>query len=176
MTEQKQSEVTQIAEQVPALKPLLTNANHIDVKTIDSAADLRTFIAGMLSYMPAWLKFLYGVRGVFVRLLGMRQEGAGLLRPLRPTDISFSPGDTAMIFKVTMAEPDTYWVGEAADTHLIAYIGVVAEPLAQGSRYHVATIVHYRHWTGPVYFNVIRPFHHLVVWQMMKAGAQASPG
>jgi hypothetical protein len=165
----------QLAERVPVLEPLLAKADHIDVKTIDSAADIRTFIAGMLSYTPFWLKFLYGVRWVFVRLLGMRQEGVPLARPLQPTDISFTPGDAATFFTVTTAEPDKYWVAEAADTHLIAHVGVVVEPLSQGNRFHVVTIVHYRHWTGPVYFNVIRPFHHIVVWQMMKAGARYQP-
>jgi hypothetical protein len=52
---------------------------------------------------------------------------------------------------------------------------VVVEPLTMGNRFLVVTIVHYRHWTGPVYFNVIRPFHHIVVWQMMKAGARYQP-
>lgn len=28
------------------------------------------------------------------------------------------------------------------------------------------TTVYYKHWTGPVYFNLIRPFHHLVVSRM----------
>jgi hypothetical protein len=41
-------------------------------------------------------------------------------------------------------------------------------------RFHVVTIVHYRRWTGPVYFNVIRPFHHLVVYQMAKSAASYS--
>ena len=36
------------------------------------------------------------------------------------------------------------------------------------------TVVHYKHWTGPVYFNVIRPFHHLVVRQMARAGTKAN--
>ncbi|MCP4630164.1 MAG: DUF2867 domain-containing protein [bacterium] len=31
------------------------------------------------------------------------------------------------------------------------------------NRFYVITVVHYKHWTGPVYFNLIRPFHHLVV-------------
>ncbi len=165
----------QIVKQIPTLEPLLTKADHVDVKTIDSAADMRTFIAGMLSYSPFWLKFLYAVRWVFVRLLGMRQEGGPLARPLQPSDISLTPGDAATFFTVTTAELEKYWVAEAADTHLIAYIGVVVEPLTQGNRYHVVTIVHYRHWTGPVYFNVIRPFHHIVVRQMMKAGAGYKP-
>jgi len=43
--------------------------------------------------------------------------------------------------------------------------------LADGrKRFHIGTAVHYHNWAGPVYFNVIRPFHHIVVSQMMKAG------
>jgi len=36
--------------------------------------------------------------------------------------------------------------------------------------YAIATVVHYRHWTGPIYFNLIRPFHHLIVWFMLRRG------
>ncbi len=167
--------MNRLAEQIPSLGPLLAKADHVDIKTIDSPADMRTFIAGMLSHSPVWLKFLYGVRWVFVRLLGMRQEGSPLERPLLPADISFTPGDSATFFTVTMAEPDRYWVAEASDTHLTGYVAVIVEPLAAGNRFHVVTIVHYHHWTGPVYFNVIRPFHHIVVRQMMKAGARYKP-
>jgi hypothetical protein len=31
------------------------NADHIDVKTIESDVDLRCFISGMLSYYPLWM-------------------------------------------------------------------------------------------------------------------------
>jgi hypothetical protein len=34
----------------------------------------------------------------------------------------------------------------------------------------IKVVVHYKHWTGPVYFNLIRPFHHLVVSRMARAG------
>ena len=61
-------------------------------------------------------------------------------------------------------------MASATDTHLTAYLGVVAEPIPPDNRFHVITIVHYQRWTGPVYFNVIRPFHHLVVSKMVKAG------
>jgi hypothetical protein len=56
------------------------------------------------------------------------------------------------------------------DKHLSAYFGVVNEKLdREHSRFHVFTTVRYLHWTGPVYFNLIRPFHHLVVSRMMKS-------
>ena len=52
-------------------------------------------------------------------------------------------------------------------------LGNVAEPLGNNpNRYYIVIIVHYLHWTGPVYFNLIRPFHHLVVWRMARAGAR----
>ena len=70
------------------------------------------------------------------------------------------------------AKEDMYWVAETPeDKHLTAIFGVVAEKLSQNRRrFQVFTSVKYLHWTGPVYFNLIRPFHHMVVWRMMKAG------
>lgn len=66
-------------------------------------------------------------------------------------------------------------VFEASDDHLDAYLAVIREqPNAPTSRFLVVTIVHYRRWTGPLYFNVIRPFHHLVVQQMGRAGSKGS--
>src|SRR2546425_5121666 len=35
---------------------------------------MREFIAAMMSYQPGWVTFLYRIRAVFVRFLGMRQE------------------------------------------------------------------------------------------------------
>ena len=70
------------------------------------------------------------------------------------------------------AKENVYWVAETPeDKHLKAYFGVVVEKLSDSiTRFHVFTTVRYIHWTGPVYFNLIRPFHHLVVSSMMKAG------
>ena len=58
-----------------ALQPLLQNADHVDVKTFSSDVSMRTFIAGLISYHPVWLKGLYAIRWGFVRLLGMQQKG-----------------------------------------------------------------------------------------------------
>jgi hypothetical protein len=75
---------------------------------------------------------------------------------------------------VRTAKEDIYWVSEAPeDKHLKAYFGVVAEKLSgRRTRFHVFTSVKYLHWTGPVYFNLIRPFHHLVVSSMMRNGVK----
>ena len=75
-------------------------------------------------------------------------------------------------FVVRCAREGAYWISETPDDrHLRAYFGVVKEPLSQTvSRFFVFTTVYYKHWTGPVYFNLIRPFHHLVVSRMARAG------
>ncbi|GJM40531.1 MAG: hypothetical protein DHS20C20_08130 [Ardenticatenaceae bacterium] len=158
---------------VPNLPELLETADHVDVKTIEGNVSLREFIAGMLSYSPGWLKFLYGVRWFFVRLLGMKQEGVPGGLSMKPEDVSFVAGAPATFFSVKMAEEDKFWFAGITESHLTAHLGVIVEP-SQPRQFHLVTIVHYHRWTGFVYFNVIRPFHHIVVHQMMKA-AVSSP-
>jgi hypothetical protein len=156
------------------LRPFAQGADHVDVKTVESEASLRAFLAGLLSYQPAWVTALYGVRAVFVRLLGMRQHGLPRPQHVRPEDVSLVPGTPAGFFTVRHAEEERVWVVSAEDTHLEATLAVVVEPEATGGprkRFHVVTLVHYRKWTGPVYFNVIRPFHHLVVGGMARSAA-----
>lgn len=163
-----------LVQNVPGLADLLARADHVDVKTVEGSLSMRAFIGGMLSYYPAWLKFLYGVRWFFVRLLGMRQEGIPHVLTIPPEDVTFEPGEKMLFFTVAMGAEERYWLAHATESHLAAYLGVIVEPLvnapANGRRFHVITLVHYRNWAGPIYFNVIRPFHHLVVGQMVKAG------
>lgn len=172
------SRADDLARRVPALAPLLAGADHVDVKEIDSEVGLRAFVAGMLSYEPRWLRSLYAIRWFFVRLLGMKQSGLAPSTELSADEVAMTPGEAASFFTVTLAEEERHWVAEATESHLTAYLGVVVEPRTRGRRFHVLTIVRYHRWTGPVYFNVIRPFHHLVVRRMMRAAADprtASP-
>ena len=160
-------------EKYPELIGLLDGADHVDVKIVEGAVSLRQFIAAMLSYYPWWIVSLYYVRAVFVRLLGMSQPGKpDELPQLKAEDISMTAGEQATFFIVRLAREEEYWIAETPeDKHLQAYFGIVVEPLdSDTKRFYVITVVHYRHWTGPVYFNLIRPFHHLVVSQIARAG------
>lgn len=150
-------------------------ADFIDIKTTESKNDLRAFIAAMLSYYPWWIVMLYRIRFLVVHVLGLvKHEAPKKLPDLQPEQIAFTPGASATFFIVRMAKENVYWFAETPpDKHLRAYFGVVVEPLANDlKRYYIVTIVHYLHWTGPVYFNLIRPFHHLVVSRMAQAGAK----
>lgn len=157
----------------PDLVPLFDGADYVDVKTIDSAKNLRQFIADFICYTPAWLRFLYKVRGILVRFLGMKQEKMDL-KTVSAEDISFTPGSPFKAFTVVCGKEETHFAVAVDDTHLQATLLIAAEPLGNDmNRLHIGTIVHHKHWTGPLYFTIILPFHHLVAWLMMRAGAKS---
>ncbi|MBC7814392.1 MAG: DUF2867 domain-containing protein [Burkholderiales bacterium] len=159
---------------LPSFASVLRDADHVDVKTVEGGATLREFIASMLAYQPAWVTFLYRVRSGFVRLLGMRQEGIPSAPHFQPETVPMMPGEKAAFFTVQLAEEEKLWLVGVDDSHLSAMLGVAVEPLSgDQKRFHVVTVVYYHNWAGPLYFNVIRPFHHLVVSSMARAGVRA---
>lgn len=155
------------------LRTYFENADFTDVKVFEGEVTLRKFIASMLSYYPWWIVQRYRVRKLLVGLLGLAKHKAPEELPnLQPDDVSFTPGENVTFFVVRYAEEDKFWVSETPeDKHLRAYFGVVKEPVSTTiNRFYVITTVFYKHWTGPVYFNLIRPFHHLVVSRMARYG------
>ena len=159
--------------QLEVLKKYVAGADVVDVKVFDGQTTLRGFIASMLSYYPWWVVGLYRIRKLLVAVLGLaRQESPEKLPDLNPEDVSFAPGNHATFFVVRCAEEDRFWIAETPeDKHLRAYFGVVRQPTTPStSRFYVITTVFYKHWTGRVYFNLIRPFHHLVVSRMARYG------
>ncbi len=150
------------------------NIDYCDIKSIEADVSLRTFIAGMLSFHPWWVVALYRIREILVRMLGLvKHEKPEVSPSLRPEEISFTPGENISFFTLRDAKENTYWVSETPeDKHLSAHMGVVAEKVEdRRTKFYVFTTIKFKHWSGPVYFNIIRPFHHLVVSKMMKAGA-----
>jgi hypothetical protein len=154
---------------IPEIKALMQDADYVDCYSTISNKSLRAMVASCLSFMPGWARALYWLRAGLVRLLGMRQEKIPFDTPVREEDVSLTPGDRVEFFTVAMARDESYWVGGATEKHLSGNIGIVAEALQDGrKRFHLLTVVKYRHWTGPVYFNIIRPFHHFIVKAMLK--------
>jgi hypothetical protein len=155
------------------LEKYFKTADFTDVKVFDGETTLRKFIASMLSYYPWWIVLLYRIRKLLVGVLGLvKHEEPKELPNLQPDDISFTPGDNITFFIVRCAKEGKYWISETPDDkHLRAYFGVINEPVSKSiNRFYVITSVYYKHWTGPVYFNLIRPFHHLVVSRMAHYG------
>ena len=157
---------------IAGVAPAVAGADHVDVRRVCGRAGLRRFVAAMFGDRPAWLHWLYRLRGILARLLGLRHGTTAAPSVMRPGDVPMTPGGTLGFFTVLAAKPDAYWAAEASDRHLRAVLVVLAAPGPDGRTvYDVVTVVVYKHWTGPVYFNLIRPLHHLVVWRMAKRAA-----
>jgi hypothetical protein len=155
----------------PPLDDVIADADHIDIKTIDGERTLREFVAGMMAYQPSWVTFLYRVRAVFVRFLGMRQEGIPQAIRMTPEDVPMTGGEKVGFFEVLSAKEPEYLCIFVTEKHLTAHLAIVCEAISPTTnRFYVLTVVHYNHWTGIIYFNVIRPFHHWVVNGMVRAG------
>jgi hypothetical protein len=155
----------------PELAPVLEGADYVEFKEIEGEVSLREFVAGMLGWSPVWLKALFAARYLLARALRLDTADIPRRARLRPEAVSFTPGDKASIFTVRSGDEDRYLVVGADDNHLSAHLTIVAEPVSGArKRFQVGTIVHFHRKAGPVYFAVIRPFHHLIIRGMLKAG------
>lgn len=166
------------AESISRLSPefadIISNADYFGIDTIDSSVSMREFITGAFTYYPRWLKTLYRIRLVLVKILRTGPSGVPETVNIKPENVPMSPNSSVSFFKVEFAEEDKFWVASATESHLSAYIGVVVEKLQNTNRFYLLTIVHYRSWAGPVYFNTIKPFERIVMKKMLKAGAMGS--
>lgn len=160
--------MTEWVRRLPQIAELLAGADHVDVKTERSHVGLREFVAAMMAYEPAWVRFLFRIRKHLVTLIGLRQDGMPTAPRWKAADVPMLPGQRASFFRVCKAVEDVVWAAEVEERHLRAQLCVVTE----GALYRVVTIVHCKHWTGRLYFNLIRPFHHFVVRGMAQAGAR----
>ncbi|BCS87601.1 DUF2867 domain-containing protein [Pseudodesulfovibrio sediminis] len=154
---------------IPSLAKLENDVDYFHVHSVTSPQNLREFVAASLSYMPGWMRFLYHLRKYFVRLLGTRQTKDHEKTVLRPEDLSFTLGDLVAFFTTQAAEENKFWLGEARDDMISGHIAFVYEPGLDGmNQFHLITTATYLHWTARIYFIVIRPFHHLVVYSMAR--------
>lgn len=153
---------------------LLQNADYIGLKIIDSLQPLESFLVNMFSYRPQLIRWLYRLRAPLVRLLGFKQDAMPEFDEWLPDDFPMFPCESVWFFTVRYVEKDRYWIaGCPRDRHLDADLAVVAEPTAGGKRrFYVLTVVRYKHWTGPVYFNLIRLFNLLLVNRMTRFAAK----
>ncbi|MGE4421120.1 MAG: DUF2867 domain-containing protein [Pseudodesulfovibrio sp.] len=154
---------------VPVLAEHMAAVDYLHVKTVESPQTLREFAAACLSYMPGWMRYLYRVRGWFVRLLGTRQEEVPCKKDIAPEQLLFRPGDMGAFFTVLDGEEERFWIGEARDGMIAGHLAFVREPGPDGlNRFHLVTAATYLRWQARIYFTVIRPFHHLVVHTMAR--------
>jgi hypothetical protein len=157
-------------ERLPGLAGLLDGADHVDAHVMDGTGSVLGLGAGILSYRPAWMAFLWRVRVWLLKALGQGERAVPGSVPLTAETLPCEPGARAGFFTVVRTDRETHWIVRGDESHLEAAMAVCAQPLPDGrSRFSVVTVVRYHNRAGAVYFNLIRPFHHLVVHAAMRS-------
>ena len=158
---------------IDAIRSLMAQADYRRVTTIASADRLEPFLTRLFAYRPKLIRLLYRLRAPLVRLLGFRQAPLPGMDEWIPEEFPMLPCGNVWFFTVRHVEKERCWIaGCPRDRHLDADLAVVAQPLSDRCRrFHILTVVRYKHWTGPLYFNLIRLFNRLLVNRMAQAAA-----
>jgi hypothetical protein len=155
---------------LPELADLLPQADVIDVKTVTGPVSLREFVAGALGNGSAAGRFLFALRVPVAKLLGLGMAGMPPKTKLSPEDVSFTPGDHLSFFTVDRGEEEHYLLLKVTDNHLVGYLAIIVDDSGPVRAFKVVTLVNYLRPAGRFYYNLIRPFHHVVVRAMCQAG------
>ena len=158
---------------IAEMETLFKNADYIGLKTIDTVDRLEAFLPKFFAYRPPLIRLLYRIRAPLVRLLGFKQDPMPEMDEWLPDEFPMFPCGNVWFFTVRSTKKDHYWIAGCPDgRHLDAEMAVVVQPLeGRRKRFHIVTVVRYKHWTGPVYFNMIRLFNLILVNRMAHAAA-----
>ena len=156
----------------PELSRLVRGSDFADHFCVESAKEIRQFLADFFSHRPGWVKALFALRAPLARALGVGHSfQAG--RTYAAGEVPFEPGGRIFVFQVAAAEEGRYWAGLSEDWPLRAVLAVVSERVGDGDgvrfRHHVMTFVTFKSWRGRVYFTAVKPFH----WLVVKTGVEA---
>ena len=117
-------------------------------------------MAAFWTTSPAWLKFLFRLRDLLVRPFGLKTETDSNREALKE---ALENGEGYGMMTVVAKTADEMVVS-LDDKHLKAWFSVCIE----NPSIYLSTLVQYHNKLGVVYFNLIRPFHILVVKNLFK--------
>lgn len=109
---------------------------------------------------PLWIQGLFKLRNKLVKLIGLKTE--------KPADYheDFSVGGYIGFFKIISISDSAIVLG-AEDSHLDFRV-IVATNDDSKFNIKVMTLVQYNNSVGKIYMALIKPFHRMVVKQMVK--------
>lgn len=159
---------------IQEIRALFEDADYIGVKTVEADISLERFLVKIFSYRPALIRMLYRLRAPLVRLLGFKQAPLPEMDEWIPDEFPMLACGMVWFFTVQRVQKDRFWIaGCPRDRHLDADMAVVARPLEEHRRrFYLVTVVRYKHWTGPLYFNLIRLFNLFLVNRMAHCAAR----
>jgi hypothetical protein len=122
--------------------------------------------ARLFGALPWWVGSLMALRNLLVSGFGLKTELGDQPPPLT-REIRFEPGARDCFFTV-IDRTDEELVMAESDKHLDFRVSVRKEDGPDGvTVVELTTVVWYNNWLGPIYFNVVKPFHRVLLRSMV---------
>lgn len=130
---------------------------------------------GFLDITPFWIKSLFGIRNLAVKLVGLSSDSLSIdetkarLREYETKSADEFPIDVGIAHGKIDSATDREIVAGAEDWHLDFRGSILIEGIPDSSdRFLTATTcVRFKHGFGRVYFLPVKPFHKLIVKSML---------
>lgn len=110
---------------------------------------------------PQWVNMLFRIRNFFAKLVNLK--GGSLSNPTELEECIRNGTKHGIASIPQKNETETILLLE--DKHLNAYLSIYILPK---KKIYAITLVRFKNRTGSIYFSLIKPFHKLVVKQMLK--------
>jgi hypothetical protein len=118
---------------------------------------------------PVWVRLLFWLRDILVKPLGLKGSD-------RTDHSTFKKNFTRMVktsgsYKMIniLAKSDNETVIQLTDKHLTAELSCCAENITdEYMKIKIITLVHYHNVSGKIYFNIIKPFHIIILKTVLK--------
>ncbi len=153
-----------ISENIPDTKGIRNSLIKVDYSdtyaTTNHIDDLETIINLVFSDLPNWASKLMKLRNRIVKIFGLKTE-----KPAGQSS-DFKVGGYIGFFKIYDIINNEVIFG-ADDKHLNLRVSVFN---SQKTNYNIkiSTLVEYNNTLGRIYMTIVRPFHHLIVKQVVK--------
>lgn len=121
--------------------------------------------AVVFTSFPGWARLLFNLRNLLVKPFGL---ATGRLPDPGDIDksIVFRTGERAVLFTV-VDRSDTEILMAEDDRHLYFRFSVLADDQTDGRSIWLTTLVQFHNRLGWWYFNLIKPFHGMIVRSML---------
>lgn len=119
---------------------------------------------------PNWIGWLFQLRNRLVTVFGLKTGNREEDWQVLLDNFTCEPGQNMGLFKVYERHAQEVILGED-DKHLNFRVSLFqTQPAAlQPQKLSIATTVKFNHWSGRLYFFLIKPFHKAIVKRMLRS-------
>lgn len=118
-------------------------------------------LKGFFNYGPKWIESLFSLRHKLVKPFGLKTSDQNTTKINFPLVV----GESIGFFKIYEVHENEIILGEN-DTHLNFKVSIRVKKQTEIS---IETFVEFNNLFGKIYFQIIKPFHKIIVISMLKS-------